>query len=180
MFSPFFFLTSFSRSFVVFLLFSLYRFLFHRISILLCLFLVVSLFFSVSHFPFFIPTSAAANTSVEEIRERLTKYVDSVFPVIFYPGHLLLRLKDEIRRNHRYLMMFMLMEGELEGKKRLVNGIQLLTIQSALMFLLALLYDLQQPTGKFCCFVCLLPKTYLSNCSLIPSFSFLSLFPLCC
>jgi hypothetical protein len=92
--------------------------------------------------------SASANTSVEEIRERLTKYIDSVFPVIFYPGHLLLRLKDEIRRNHRYLMMFMLMEGELEGKKRLVNGIQLLTIQSALMFLLALLYDLQQPTGK--------------------------------
>ncbi len=89
------------------------------------------------------------NSSVEEIRERLTKYVDSVFPVIFYPGHLLLRLKDEIRRNHKYLMMFMLLEGELEGKKRFINGIQLLTIQSALMFLLALLYDIQSPSGKF-------------------------------
>jgi hypothetical protein len=91
------------------------------------------------------------NSSLEEVRERLVRYVDSVFPVIFYPGHLLLRLKDEIRRNHRYLMMFMLLEGELEGKKRLINGIQLLTIQSALMFLLALLYDLQQPQDDGSC-----------------------------
>jgi hypothetical protein len=91
------------------------------------------------------------NSTLEEVRERLVRYVDSVFPVIFYPGHLLLRLKDEIRRNHRYLMMFMLLEGELEGKKRLINGIQLLTIQSALMFLLALLYDLQQPTDDGSC-----------------------------
>lgn len=90
-------------------------------------------------------------SSVEEVREKLIGYVQAVFPVIFYSEHWLVKLKDEIRRNHSYLMLFNSVDGDLADSKRVLNGLKLLTGQTALMFLLALLYDLQGPTDDGTC-----------------------------
>jgi sterol desaturase/sphingolipid hydroxylase (fatty acid hydroxylase superfamily) len=90
-------------------------------------------------------------SSVEEVRDKLINYVHSVFPIIFYSDHWLVRLKDEIRRNHSYMMLFNSVDGDLADKKRILNGLRLLTAQTCLMFLLALLYDLQGPSDDGSC-----------------------------
>jgi hypothetical protein len=55
-------------------------------------------------------------------------------------------VKEELNRNHAYLGLFSAATGELNDMKRLINGAQLLTVQTALMFLLAVFYDLQSPS----------------------------------
>ena len=90
-------------------------------------------------------------SSVDDVRDKLISYVHSVFPIIFYSDHWLVRLKDEIRRNHSYMMLFNSVDGDLADKKRILNGLRLLTAQTCLMFLLAFLYDLQSPDDDGTC-----------------------------
>jgi hypothetical protein len=49
---------------------------------------------------------------------------------------------DEISRHHRYLLVLSA-KGTTGGHKRFVTGVQLMTIQSMYLFMLAVVYDLQ-------------------------------------
>ena len=49
---------------------------------------------------------------------------------------------NEIKTHHRYITLLTAPIGEVGDKNRILSGIQLLTIQTMLMFLLAVFYDL--------------------------------------
>lgn len=54
------------------------------------------------------------------------------------------RFWEEVSKSHRYLLLFTA-SGEDGDKKRMLTGIHLLTVQSMLMFILAVFYDLEYP-----------------------------------
>eukprot|EP01032_Pedospumella_encystans_P012590 gene12590-14558_t len=57
----------------------------------------------------------------------------------------------EVKRHHRYLTLFTAPEGDSGDKLRIVTGVQLLSTQTMLMFLLAMLYDVQSPSDDGTC-----------------------------
>jgi hypothetical protein len=59
------------------------------------------------------------------------------------------RVWDEIRKHHRYLIIFSA-EGENSESVRMLTGIHLLTVQTMLIFVMAICYDIQFPrdTGE--------------------------------
>jgi hypothetical protein len=88
-----------------------------------------------------ITKSRQANTS-EEIQRMLTKYLDEIFPTVFQTQSYLTRMMEEIMKHHRYVILFSTRGQDLK-MKRIVTCVHLLTIQSMLMCMLAVLYDLQ-------------------------------------
>jgi hypothetical protein len=68
--------------------------------------------------------------------------VDEIFPAVFQAKSPLQRLWGEISRHHRYLMLFIPNKHE-KYSQRSLTAIHLLTVQSMLMFIVALCYDLQ-------------------------------------
>ena len=96
----------------------------------------------------------------------LTSYVAEVFPNIFSNKPLLGRIWGEVKRHHRYWVLF---KGNHTDLKRIVNCVMLLTAQSFLMFLLAWLYEIQSPTDDGSCeehstkIDCLARKTVLDS-----------------
>lgn len=78
----------------------------------------------------------------EDMRLRLTAYVNESLPSVFQSKPLLIRLFDEVLKHHRYLLALST-NSNVSEEKRVLTGIQLLTVQSMLMFILAYLYELQ-------------------------------------
>jgi hypothetical protein len=75
----------------------------------------------------------------------LLKYIDSVIPVIFQPRQSLWSyVSHEILEHHRYLNIFLLRSKQSE-KMRFITAFQMLTVQSMLIFLLSIFFDLQYP-----------------------------------
>ena len=70
-------------------------------------------------------------------------YVESVFPSVYQSKRWLGRLGAELAVHHRYMVLLMPTTEESMEKKRLLTGMQLLTVQTMLMFLLAVACDLQ-------------------------------------
>ena len=68
--------------------------------------------------------------------------VSETLPSVFKPKTGLTRFWEEVSKTHRYLLLFTA-SGEDGDKKRILTGIQLLTVQTMLMFMLAVFYDLQ-------------------------------------
>ncbi len=64
------------------------------------------------------------------------------FPAVFQQKSSFQRLWQEISRHHRYLLLFVPF-NHIKSSQRSVTTIHLLTVQSMLMFILALCYDLQ-------------------------------------
>lgn len=87
---------------------------------------------------------AKATTDPDRIRKYLNDYLDLTFPTVFGVTPWFDRLKEEISKHHRYLYIF---NRSAEPKRRFITGVHLLTIQSMLMFMLAVFYDLQFPDG---------------------------------
>jgi hypothetical protein len=85
------------------------------------------------------------------IQEKLLTYIQSVFPAIFYNDSFFSRCVKELQHNHSYFLLFMNTNGEYGDMKRILNGVKLLTLQSGLMCLLAILYDLQEPNDDGSC-----------------------------
>eukprot|EP01032_Pedospumella_encystans_P023776 gene23776-26908_t len=85
------------------------------------------------------------------VHQYLTDYVILTFPSVFSNKPFFSRLYGEIKRHHRYLTLFTAPEGENGDKQRILTGVQLLTIQTMLMFLLAMLYDVQSPSDDGSC-----------------------------
>jgi hypothetical protein len=97
--------------------------------------------------------SAQVSRSPAAVRQYLADYVVATFPSVFSNKPFFTRLYGEIRRHHRYLRLFTAPEGDSGDKERILTGAQLLTVQTMLMFLLALLYDVQGPSDDGTCVV---------------------------
>ena len=81
----------------------------------------------------------------------LTDYVMETFPSVFSNKPFFSRLYGEVKRHHRYLTLLTAPETESGDKQRILTGIELLTVQTMLMFLLAVLYDTQGPSDDGTC-----------------------------
>ena len=87
----------------------------------------------------------------------LSRYVDELIPQVFHQQSYLKRMWDEILQNHRYITLFYTREdpdhendgdvnshGDGDGDyKRILTSVHVLTVQTMLMFMLAVFYDLQ-------------------------------------
>lgn len=72
----------------------------------------------------------------------LTQYIDEIFPTVFQPKSVFVRLTSEVTKHHRYLTLF-LGDGHTTDRQKRLRCVQMLTVQSMLMFMLAVLYELQ-------------------------------------
>ena len=79
-------------------------------------------------------------TAQETVQKYLVEYVDSVFPNVYNHTPWYDRLIAEVRKHHRYLFVF---SGSAPAKEKFVTVMHLLTVQTMLMFMLAVFYDLQ-------------------------------------
>eukprot|EP01038_Epipyxis_sp_PR26KG_P009221 gene9221-12434_t len=95
--------------------------------------------------------SAKVSRSPNAVKEYLLDYVNELFPSVFSKKSYLSRLSEEIKRHHRYIQVLTASSGEAGDSARILTGVQLLTIQTMLMFLLALLYDIQSPDDDGSC-----------------------------
>jgi hypothetical protein len=87
-------------------------------------------------------SSPPSSTSIVEINRVLTKYLDEVFPVVFQTQSYFTRMINELLRHHRYIQLIS-SRSDAIGRKKVVTCFHLLTIQTMLMFLLGLCYELQ-------------------------------------
>lgn len=84
------------------------------------------------------------------IRNYLTDYINSVLPDVFRSKPTFTRLYKELIKNHRYIYL-LTTSGKGSDTRRILTGVQLLTTQSLLMFLMALFYDLEGPNDDGTC-----------------------------
>lgn len=87
--------------------------------------------------------------SKEAVREYLNKYVRSIFPAVFRADSGWTRLWFEIQRHHRYIQLFS--SENKNNARRIITGVHLMTVQSMLMFMLAVVYDVQFPEDDGTC-----------------------------
>ena len=122
---------------------------------------------------------AQISYSVAVVQQNLLNYTSRVFPSIFSNEPMAKRIWLEISRHHRYLTLLTASKGDDGDKLRILTCIQLLSVQTMLMFLLALLYDLQGPSDDGTCVQhftevnCLMRKGFFDSfqtyCSWAPS-----------
>jgi hypothetical protein len=89
--------------------------------------------------------------SAADVRTYLTDYVVATFPSVFSNKPFFSRVYGEIRRHHKYVLLVSAEEGDAGDKQRILTGAQLLSVQTMLMFSLALLYDVQGPADDGSC-----------------------------
>jgi hypothetical protein len=95
--------------------------------------------------------SAEVSRSPAAVRQYLMDYVATTLPSVFSDKPFFSRLYGEVQRHHRYLMLFTAPSGEAGDKERILTCVELLSVQTMLMFLLALLYDVQGPADDGSC-----------------------------
>jgi hypothetical protein len=89
-------------------------------------------------------------SSTTDINVILSKYLDEVFPVVYQTQSYFTRMVQEIFKHHRYIELLTSRGQELDVR-RIITCVHLLTIQTMLMFLLAVCYELQFPTDDGTC-----------------------------
>jgi hypothetical protein len=90
--------------------------------------------------------SSKRDLGAQEVQDKLMGYVDSVFPSVYQSKRWLSRLLSELGKHHRYMVLLMPTRDESMEKRRITTGVQLLTVQTMLMFLLAVACDIQVRT----------------------------------
>jgi hypothetical protein len=113
-------------------------------------------------------TSLKRDLRVQEVQDKLMGYVDSVFPSVYQSKRWLSRLLSELGKHHRYMVLLMPTRDESMEKRRILTGVQLLTVQTMLMFLLAVACDIQVSIGKCLLFFFLL-LTFFCLCLVLVS-----------
>ncbi len=108
---------------------------------------------------------AAMQKSPIAIKEYLTNYVSSVIPSVFSTSSLFKRFGDELCTNHSYFSL-LYSNNKLSREKKMLLCIQLLTVQTMLMFLLAVFYDLQAPDDDGSCATFLTSDTCVARKSM--------------
>jgi hypothetical protein len=102
---------------------------------------------------------AQTSESVEKIKTYLNAYIDEIFPSVYHSKPWYDRLVAEVVKNHRFITIF---ARSGEQKSRFVTTIHLLTIQTMLMFMLAVFYDVQVSLlWAICCYAYVLFYFYL-------------------
>jgi hypothetical protein len=103
------------------------------------------------------PTASVINNSVtmsatdkDAMQLRLSEYVRSVMPSVFNTSSAIMSITKELQRHHAYFRLFWYSPTEADRLPVLIVT-QLLTNLTGLMFLLALLYDLQKPSDDGSC-----------------------------
>jgi hypothetical protein len=91
---------------------------------------------------------AKNSRSVDSVKRYMNNYLDQIFPSVYgaLPWHK--RLVMEVKRHHRYVRIF---AGDSSPKERFTTTIHLLTVQTMLMFMLAVFYDIQFPVDDGTC-----------------------------
>jgi hypothetical protein len=94
-----------------------------------------------------------------QIAERLLQYITSALPAVYKTSSsFLFKIKDELVHNH---LCFNILFGAHEGAKPWLIGLfELMTLQTMMMFMLAVLYDLQGPDDDGSCLL----KADASSC----------------
>lgn len=93
---------------------------------------------------------AQTKKSKESIKQYLLGYVDEVFPSVFRPQSPIYRLWGEISKHHRYIVLFTAKGTQGDNIRRLTAA-HLLTVQAMLMFMMALVYDINFPNDNGKC-----------------------------
>ena len=92
--------------------------------------------------------------SAMEARRYVQRYIESLIPPVYAhsPGRSpILRMAQEVAGHHRYLILFTKKASEGSMLQRTLVVLKMLTTQTMLMFLLALLYDLEEPGDDGSC-----------------------------
>jgi len=95
--------------------------------------------------------AAQISYSVSVVQQNLLNYTAQVFPKIFSNEPIARRIWSEVCIHHRYLTLMTSSKGEDGDNQRILTCIQLLSVQTMLMFLLSLLYDIQGPSDDGTC-----------------------------
>lgn len=82
------------------------------------------------------------------LQESLLVYIKSVIPTVFEEKPVLIRLAEELTNNHLYLN---LITKGLSSQRSYVDLFRAMTVFTVLMFLLAMMYDLQYPDDDGSC-----------------------------
>lgn len=88
--------------------------------------------------------------SAQAVTDRLKHCVKQLFPSTFSNKPMLFRLVDEVIKHHAY-MVFFRVNGKQDAEARIVIGVRILTVQTMLMFLLAVFHDIQGPDDDGSC-----------------------------
>ena len=75
-------------------------------------------------------------------KNHFVQYIDSLFPSVYDSTSIIHRCINECFQHHRYLQLFSSSIGEEGGRKRVLGIVHLLTLQSLLLFLLAVFFDI--------------------------------------
>eukprot|EP01034_Spumella_vulgaris_P031902 gene31902-39415_t len=90
--------------------------------------------------------------TTQDIKRYLLAYVEKLIPDVYHATKSKMeRAIDETRKHHRYLQLFSARDDQIDANKRILTLTKMLTIQTMLMFLLAVLYDLQGPDDDGTC-----------------------------
>jgi hypothetical protein len=88
--------------------------------------------------------------SLESQKKYLVTYLNSIFPEVFRQEGTWSGLLRELLKHHRYILLFQ-GQGSFSYEQRVKTLLQLLTVQTMLMFVLAVCYDLQYPSDDGQC-----------------------------
>jgi hypothetical protein len=86
------------------------------------------------------------------MKNYLRVYINSIIPDVFAPTSIWKRLNNEVSNNHRYLKVFS-SSHSISGFERYISSIQLLTLQTVIVFLLTSFYNLQSSDDSSCQFI---------------------------
>lgn len=92
--------------------------------------------------------SELGNSAVLLTKQRMARYVLALFPSVFVSRSVLLTMLDEILKHHLYFNFIFRLK---EARAPLVNLLKMVTAQSYLLFLLAVLYDFSYPDDDGTC-----------------------------
>ena len=96
--------------------------------------------------------SGSGGEYLKVVQDRLVKYLNATLPAVYQNKGWISRMMGELKRHHRYFVLFSSdQEDSANIRRRVLTGIQLLTVQAMLMFLLAMACDLQFPTDDGTC-----------------------------
>jgi hypothetical protein len=116
-----------------------------------------------------IKQSAQLSKSPAVIREHLLDYIVASFPDVYAKKTFWERVAGEMQRHHRYLQLATASSGRVGDDLRVLAGVQLLTLQTVLMFLLAVFYNIHAPSDDGSCSTyttsasCLARSTYFDS-----------------
>jgi hypothetical protein len=119
-------------------------------------------------------------TLAQRTRKQILGYVEMIMPAVYnFQESFLQRTLRELGLHHRYLRLFLVDKRKQDISDRIYRTVKILTIQTLIMFLQAILFDLQNPDDDGTCKLnstemsCLGRKTPLdhsqSYCQWIPS-----------